>query len=142
MGRLSGRAPSTYACSWQSGAPPASRMGQRRMDVRHTLVDGNIDSGTQQQWIARNSEWGGWTGSNWNMVFVGVTHPPEGDWPRPPYTKIDQTPVVREKPFQEVDGRWNWSVCVPALRTNSAGITWHGESTPGRRFPLTSFISP
>jgi hypothetical protein len=104
-----------------------------------TLVDGNVDSGTQQQWISRNSEWGGWTGSNWNMVFVGVTHPPEGDWPRPPYTKIDQTPVVREKPFLEVDGRWNWSVCVPALRTNSAGITWHGESTPGRAISLDQF---
>ncbi len=35
------------------------------------LIDGNVDSGTQQQWIARNSEWRSWTGSNWNMVFVG-----------------------------------------------------------------------
>ena len=35
------------------------------------LIDGNVDSGSQQQWIARNSQWGNWTGSNWNMVFVG-----------------------------------------------------------------------
>ena len=34
-----------------------------------TLVDGTVDSGTQQQWIARNSDWAGWTGSNWNMVL-------------------------------------------------------------------------
>ena len=37
-----------------------------------SLVDGNVNSGTQQQWISRNSEWGSWTGANWNMVFVGV----------------------------------------------------------------------
>ena len=67
------------------------------------LIDGNVGSGTQQQWISRNSEWGSWTGSNWNMVFVGVNHPPAGEWPKPPYTKVGQTPVVREKPFLEVD---------------------------------------
>ena len=35
------------------------------------LVDGNVDSGTQQQWISRNSEWSNWKGSNWKMVFDG-----------------------------------------------------------------------
>lgn len=109
-----------------------------------TLVDGNVDSGSQQQWISRNSEWGSWTGSNWNMVFVGDTHVPQGEWPNPPYTKVDETPVVREKPFLEVDGKGKWSVRVPALRTKSAGITWHGgltkdESTPGRSIPLDQF---
>jgi hypothetical protein len=104
-----------------------------------TLVDGNVDSGSQQQWISRNSEWGGWSGSNWNMVFVGVPHPPKGNWPTPPYTKIAETPVVREKPFLQVDGKGKWSVCVPALRRNSAGITWHGGSTPCRSIPLEQF---
>ena len=104
-----------------------------------TLVDGNTDSGSQQQWISRNSEWGSWTGSNWNMVFVGVPHPPEGDWPMPPYTKVNQTPIVREKPFLEVDGSGNWSVRVPALRSNSAGITWHSGLTPGRSIPIADF---
>ena len=46
-----------------------------------TLVDGNVGAGPQQQWISRNSEWGSWTGSNWNMVFIGVPHPPVGEWP-------------------------------------------------------------
>jgi hypothetical protein len=64
-----------------------------------SLVDGNVDSGTQQQWISRNCSWGSWTGSNWNMVFVGVTQPPAGDWPSPPYTKVATVPVIREKPF-------------------------------------------
>src|SRR5271168_1576626 len=39
-----------------------------------SLVDGNVDSGSQQQWISRNCDWKSWTGANWNMVFVGVVH--------------------------------------------------------------------
>jgi hypothetical protein len=104
-----------------------------------SLVDGNVGAGPQQQWISRNSEWGSWTGSNWNMVFVGVPHPPAGAWPAPPYTKIDVTPIVREKPFLEVDGAGNYSVRVPELRHDSAGITWHAGATPGRLIPLSHF---
>ena len=107
--------------------------------ISDSLVDGNVGSGTQQQWISRNSEWGSWTGSNWNMVFVGVVHPPAGEWPSPPYTKIAQTPIVREKPFLQVDARGHYSVRVPSLVQNSAGISWHSGSTPGRSIPLRRF---
>jgi hypothetical protein len=103
------------------------------------LIDGNVGAGPQQQWISRNTEWKSWTGANWNMVFVGVPHPPEGDWPQPPYTKVAETPVVREKPFLEVDAAGNYSVRVPSLRTNSVGITWHSGSTPGRSIPISHF---
>ena len=104
-----------------------------------SLIDGNVGSGTQQQWISRNSEWRSWTGSNWNMVFVGVTHPPAGQWPTPPYTKTAQTPVVREKPFLQVGAAGNYSVRVPSLRLNSTGITWHAGSTPGKSIPIDRF---
>ncbi len=104
-----------------------------------SLIDGNVDSGTQQQWISRNSEWHSWTGSNWNMVFVGVPNPPEGEWPKPPYTKIAKTPVVREKPFLQVDPAGNYSVHVPSLSTNSSGITWHTATTPGKAIPIAQF---
>jgi hypothetical protein len=104
-----------------------------------SLIDGNVGAGPQQQWISRNSEWGSWTGANWNMVFVGIPHPPAGEWPQPPYTKVERTPIVREKPFLEVDAKGNWSVRVPALQTNSQGITWHGGSTPGHSIPLSQF---
>lgn len=104
-----------------------------------TLVDGNVDSGSQQQWISRNSEWASWTGSNWNMVFVGSTHLPDGDWPKPPYTKIAETPLVREKPFLQVDANGKWSVRLPDFRKNSVGITWHNGVTPGRTIPLDQF---
>jgi hypothetical protein len=104
-----------------------------------SLVDGNVGAGPQQQWISRNSEWGSWTGANWNMVFVGVPHPPEGEWPKPPYTKVAETPIVREKPFLEVDAQGRYSVRVPSLIRNSAGITWRNGSTPGKSIPLSRF---
>ncbi len=103
------------------------------------LIDGNVDSGTQQQWIARNSEWRSWTGSNWNMVFVGDVEPPAGEWPSPTYTKVARVPIVREKPFLYVDARGNYFVRIPELRANSAGITWRGGVTPGRSIPLDRF---
>ena len=104
-----------------------------------SLIDGNVGAGPQQQWISRNSEWGSWTGANWNMVFVGIPRPPAGEWPTPPYTKIALTPVVREKPFLEVDTRGNFSVRVPSLVANTAGVTWHGGSTPGKSIPIDRF---
>jgi hypothetical protein len=104
-----------------------------------SLIDGNVGAGPQQQWISRNSEWGSWTGANWNMVFVGIPKPPAGEWPDPVYTKIAKTPIVREKPFLAVDAAGNYVVRVPELRTDSEGITWHGGSTPGRSIPLSDF---
>lgn len=104
-----------------------------------SLIDGSVDSGSQQQWISRNTEWRSWTGANWNMVFVGVVNPPAGEWPNPPYTKIARVPIVREKPFLQVDASGNYSVRVPALRTDSSGITWRGGATPGRSIPLDRF---
>ena len=102
-------------------------------------VDGNVDSGSQQQWISRNVEWKSWTGSNWNMVFVGVQQPPAGEWPKPPYTKIVNTPVDREKPFLQVDAQGQYSVRVPALAQNTSGYTWQSGNTPGRTIPMGRF---
>jgi hypothetical protein len=104
-----------------------------------SVVDRNVDSGSQQQWISRNCDWKSWTGSNWNMVFVGVVHPPEGAWPEPPYTKVAQTPVVREKPFLQVNAEGDFSVRVPALRRDSVGISWHDGETAGVTIPISQF---
>jgi hypothetical protein len=145
--------PSGGAMQWAvSQAAPMRRMHIRGNLLLHqlhgwasggwmsdTLVDGTVDSGSQQQWISRNSEWDGWTGWNWNMVFVGVTNPPHGAWPMPPYTTIARTPVEREKPFLMVDALGRWSVRVPSLEKNTRGITWRGGSTPGRSIPLSAF---
>ncbi len=139
VGCLAGSAFSAHACARQHRSPPERRLGQRRMDVRLSCRR-NVGAGPQQQWISRNSEWGSWTGANWNMVFVGVPHPPAGEWPSPPFTKIDRTPIVREKPFLEVDSKGNWSVRIPVLRSDSAGVTWHAGATPGKVHPACAFL--
>ncbi|MGA9304240.1 MAG: coagulation factor 5/8 type domain-containing protein [Candidatus Sulfotelmatobacter sp.] len=107
--------------------------------ISDSLVDGNVDSGSQQQWISRNCDWKSWTGANWNMVFVGVVHPPEGAWPSPPYTKVARTPVVRERPFLQVNAAGEFGVLVPELYRDSAGITWRSGETPGETIPIERF---
>jgi len=107
--------------------------------ISDSLVDGNVDSGSQQQWISRNCNWMSWTGSNWNMVFVGVARPPKGEWPSPPYTKVAQTPVAREKPFLQVNAAGEFSVRVPELYRDSVGITWRAGQTAGRTIPIADF---
>ncbi len=107
--------------------------------IADSKIDGEVDAGSQQQWISRNADWGGWSGSSWNMVFVGTRPMPAGNWPQPAYTKLETTPVVREKPFLTVDSRGHYSVVVPTLTHNMAGITWTGGATPGRVIPLARF---
>jgi len=100
-------------------------------------IDGQVNSGSQQQWFSRNAEWGSWKGANWNDVFVGIANPPAGRWPDPPYTAIDQTPVIREKPYLFIDDSGRYFVRVPSLKTNgSRGITWLAATTPGNDIPI------
>jgi len=103
-------------------------------------IDGQVNSGSQQQWFSRNADWGGWTGHNWNMTFVGVPHPPAGDWPQPTYTVVAQTPVIREKPFLIWEAPGRYAVRVPALKTRgTAGTTWGAGWAPGATLPLARF---
>ena len=103
-------------------------------------VDGEVRSGSQQQWLTRNSALGRWTGANWNMVFVGTRGAPAATFPDPPYTTIDAAPVIREKPFLVVDRRGAWSVFVPALRSRADGTTWSAGRSPGVSRPLGEFM--
>ncbi|MFJ4521787.1 RICIN domain-containing protein [Streptomyces sp. NPDC088810] len=101
-------------------------------------VDGQVNSGTQQQWLTRNSELGSWTGSNWNMVFVGSTGVPATSFPSPPYTTVAQTPTSREKPFLYVDSDGTYKVFVPSPRANSTGISW-ANGASGTSLSLDTF---
>jgi hypothetical protein len=108
--------------------------------IADSKIDGQVNSGSQQQWLSRNSEWGGWKGANWNMVFVGIVSPPAGRWPDPPYTVIDATPVIREKPYLFIDAAGQYQVMVPSLSTNGTqGTTWSGTTTPGTPIPIDRF---
>ncbi|MFI9803231.1 RICIN domain-containing protein [Streptomyces sp. NPDC052301] len=102
-------------------------------------IDGQVASGTQQQWLTRNSQLGGWTGSNWNMVFVGSQGVPATSFPHPPYTTVAQSPVTREKPFLYVDGSGAYQVFVPSVRTGSTATSWASGSPAGTSLPLSRF---
>ncbi|WP_279339851.1 RICIN domain-containing protein [Sphaerisporangium perillae] len=108
--------------------------------ISDSKIDGQVQSGSQQQWLSRNAQWGSWTGSNWNMVFVGVTGAPSNSFPYPPYTTVSTTPVVREKPFLYVDSAGAYQVFVPALRSNSQGTTWAGGTPAGSSIPIDQFF--
>jgi hypothetical protein len=105
-----------------------------------TVVDGQVRSGSQQQWLSRNTQWGSWSGSNWNMVFVGAVNAPAGNFPNPPYTRVNQTPTVREKPFLYIDQAGSYNVFVPALRANSQGTTWANATPAGSSLPISQFF--
>jgi hypothetical protein len=107
--------------------------------IADSLIDFDVQSGSQQQWISRNAQWGSWTGHVWNMVFVGIPgNLPGGTWPGTPNTFVNPTPISREKPFLYLDGA-NYAVYVPALRTNTNGITWGAGQTPGTSIPIDQF---
>ncbi|MFI5910671.1 ricin-type beta-trefoil lectin domain protein [Dactylosporangium sp. NPDC051541] len=107
--------------------------------IADSKVDGQIQSGTQQQWLTRNSAMGSWNGSNWNQVFVGATGAPGNSFPNPPYTTVGTAPVVREKPFLYVDSAGAYQVFVPALRTNSSGVSWASGNPAGTSLPISQF---
>lgn len=88
-----------------------------------------VDSGSQQQWLSRNCDWGTWMGENWNMVFVGLQEgcTPTGTWPVRAYTDVATTDVIREKPFLIYDEARGYGVYIPRLREQSQGISWGEE---------------
>ena len=101
----------------------------------------NVLNGSQQQWLIRNSEIGGWTNAVWNQVFAGVVGAPsDADFPTPPYTTFDTTPLSREKPYLFVDSRGAYNVRVPSAQRSTSGITWDEGMTAGRTIPLRDFF--
>ena len=104
-----------------------------------TKVDGAVVSGSQQQWYSRNSEFGSWSGSVWNMMFQGVQGAPPPSFPNPSHTVVPTTPTVREKPFLYF-ANGEYRVFVPALRTNSTGTSWYNKTPAGTSKSLSDFF--
>ena len=101
---------------------------------------GFVVNGSQQQFLVRDSEVGGWSNAVWNQVFAGTPGAPAQSFPAPPYTTLASNPVSREKPYLTVDPAGNYQVFVPDGRTNGAGTTWAGGPTPGHAVPLSRFF--
>jgi hypothetical protein len=104
-----------------------------------SVIDGKVVPASQQQWLSRNSKWSEWTNAVWNTVFVGCVNTPEGKFPNPAYTVVDRTPVLREKPYLYIDGMGKYRVFVPALKTNTRGVSWLDGPTPGESISIDRF---
>jgi hypothetical protein len=108
--------------------------------IADSRIDGLTESGSQQQFLTRNSDLnGGWSGSVWNMVFVGTNGSPAQNFPNPSHTVVANAPTVREKPFLYIDGSGTYNVFVPALRTNARGTSWGGGNPAGTSISLADF---
>ncbi|WTR18921.1 RICIN domain-containing protein [Streptomyces sp. NBC_00138] len=105
--------------------------------ISDSKVDGQIQSGSQQQFLTKDTEMGSWSGSNWNMVFVGDKGAPAQSFPT--YTTVASSPVIREKPFLYIDGSGKYQVFVPALQSNASGTTWNGKTPAGQSLPIDQF---
>jgi hypothetical protein len=105
---------------------------------------GSIVSGSQQQWITRNSQIDGWSNGVWNQVFSGVIGAPAQCFPQGscsgPYTTLATSPVTREEPYLYLDSSGNYNVFVPSVQFNSVGTTWANGQTPGSSIPISQFF--
>jgi hypothetical protein len=108
--------------------------------IADTKVSGQASSVSQQQWYSRDSNFGSWSGSVWNMVFSGVNGAPAQSFPSPPMTTLASTPVSRDVPYLYVDSAGNYHVFEPSLRTNASGPSWASGPAPGTSVPMSQFF--
>ncbi|PWN44522.1 hypothetical protein IE81DRAFT_339966 [Ceraceosorus guamensis] len=103
-------------------------------------VSGNIDNGTQQQFITRNTSMGSWTGGSYAQVFVGDEGAPPEDWPAKPFSTIKRTPVLREKPYPIVNEKGTLQIVVPQLKLSSVGPSWVESQDAGCDSPPADVV--
>ncbi len=108
--------------------------------IADSKFNGVVSSGSQQQYLFRNDDWNYYENGVWNMVFTGVNinKIPMGGWPYVPYTRVEKTPNVQEKPYLCYDGEHGYGVVVPKRRTDCQGISWN-EGVTGTFYSLNQF---
>ena len=106
---------------------------------------GVVINGSQQQFLARNSNIDVWTNGVWNQVFSGAVGAPAECFPGQPscggpYTTLATSPVTAEKPYLYRDANGQLAVFVPAAQRKTSGTTWGNGPTPGTSIPLKRFL--
>jgi hypothetical protein len=109
---------------------------------------GTVVSGSQQQFLVRNSNLDGWSNGVWNQVFSGDVGAPAQSFSATsglpggtvPYTTLATSPVTQDEPFLYTDSKGNYEVFVPAVQHNSVGPSWANGPTPGMSIPIGKFF--
>ena len=101
---------------------------------------GMVSSGSQQQYLCRNNQWTFWENGVWNMVFVGEdpSSIPSGQWPYAPYTSVNNTPKIQEKPYICYDEKNGYGIMVPQMRKDAQGTSWE-KGVSGTFYSLNTF---
>ncbi len=124
---------------------PSFASGGFIADSQFAGAGNTVVSGSQQQWLVRNSQLDGWSNGVWNQVFSGVVGAPATCFPGQvscggPYTTIAASPVTREAPYLYTDAEGQYQVFVPAVQRNSVGTTWGSAPTQGRSISIRRFF--
>ncbi|MDP3912544.1 MAG: coagulation factor 5/8 type domain-containing protein [Bacteroidota bacterium] len=101
-------------------------------------IEGTVFSGSQQQWLTRNSVLKKWDGGVWNMMYVGVVNAPQENWPDKPVTTIKETPEVREKPYW-IYSAGKYILKIPAIKKNSIGVDWDKPNRGEKSISIDDF---
>lgn len=123
----------SYTSPWSSGG-----------FLANSVVTGTVEPRTQQQWMSRNDSWGRWNGaSNHNYVYAGCV----GNTPADAFnsssrsTVLETTEKMAEKPFIYCDQLGDYKVFVPAVQTDTKGVTWQNgrENEAGEILDIDDF---
>jgi hypothetical protein len=106
------------------------------------ITGGSIVSGSQQQFLVRNTDIDGWSNGVWNQVFAGDPGAPATNFTAAggQYTTLATSPVTQEEPFLYQDSQGSFRVFVPAVQHNSAGPAWGSGSEAGSSVPISKFF--
>jgi hypothetical protein len=120
---------------------PAFASGGFIADTKFT--GGSVVSGSQQQFLVRNSELEGWSNGVWNQVFSGTVGAPAqsfGVAGANPYTTLNTTAVSADAPYLYTDAAGVYRVMVPEVQHGSRGTSWAGGPTAGTSKPISDFF--
>jgi len=105
------------------------------------ITGGSIVSGSQQQFLVRNTDIDGWSNGVWNQVFAGDPGAPATAFPSAnQYTTLASSPVTEEEPFLYQDDAGGFNVFVPAVQHDSVGPAWGSGPEAGTSLPISRFF--
>jgi hypothetical protein len=105
---------------------------------------GFVINGSQQQFLVKDSNIGGWSNGVWNQVFAGTVGAPAQNFASPfdpskVYTTLPTDLTSRERPFLTDDGSGNQAVFVPSVRNGAVDTSWSSGPTAGTSIPIKKF---
>jgi hypothetical protein len=105
---------------------------------------GFIINGSQQQFLVKDSNIGGWSNGVWNQVFAGTVGAPAQNFASPwnasqVYTNLPADLTSRERPYLTDDGSGNQAVFVPSVRQGAVDTSWASGPTAGTSIPIKKF---